>query len=43
PHNGGCNVCFCDGHAKYYKQKDSNGPYQVWYAPNDSRSCWHNS
>ena len=43
PHNGGCNVCFCDGHAKYYKQKDSNGPYQVWYGPDDSRSCWHNS
>ena len=32
-HNGGCNVTFCDGHAKYYKEDVQNTTYSAIDTP----------
>ena len=41
-HNGGLNVAFCDGHAKWYKVETLVGPMPRGYDKGDQNNLWDN-
>jgi prepilin-type processing-associated H-X9-DG protein len=41
-HNGGLNVVYCDGHAKWSKIEQFLGPLPLGYAYGDPKNSWDN-
>jgi|GEM_PF-5753371 Protein of unknown function (DUF1559). len=41
-HNGGANMAFCDGHAKWYKMETLLGPMPRGYDKGDPNNLWDN-